>query len=183
MGKTQQEVALRSAIGALRLKTIVLHAARFSQPTQFDGKVEAHEFMKRGVGCRLTPGEKGSHDSLEIRVELGVRITAAPKEDAAIYVEIEADFIASYDVTARVSDESIQAFATFNAVHNVWPFWRQHVFDIVNRAHLFHIDIPLFSGNPPGGGGVSGSKSSARSRTVASKTRHRRQGVRKKASP
>jgi hypothetical protein len=181
MGKTQQDDALRSAVGALRLKDIVLHAARFSQPTPFDGKVEALEFMKRGVGCKLTPGDKGSHDSLEIRVELGVRITAAPKEDAAIYVEIEADFIASYDITASVSDESIKAFATYNAVHNVWPFWRQHVFDIVNRAHLFHIDIPLFSGNPPGGGRVLESNSSARSRTLPSKTRHGRP-VPKKAS-
>jgi len=181
MGKVQQEDALRSAVEALRLKNIVLHAARFSQPTPFDGKVEAHEFIKRGVGCRMTPGEKGSKGSLEIRVELGVRVTAAPKENAAIYVEIEADFIASYDITASVSDESIQAFATFNAVHNVWPFWRQHVFDIVNRAHLFHIDIPLFSGNPPGGGGVPRSKSRVRPRTVATKTRHGRQTVRKKA--
>jgi hypothetical protein len=182
MVNAPQGEALRSAVAALRLKDIVLHAARFSQPTLFDGKVDAHEFVKRAVGYQRTPGDKGSYESLEVHVELGERITAAPNAKAAIYVEIEADFIASYEIRAKVSDEAIKAFAAYNAVHNVWPFWRQHVFDIVNRAHLFHIDIPLFSGNPPGGVRVSESKFSTRSPAVANKTRRGRQvRVRKKA--
>jgi hypothetical protein len=40
----------------------------------------------------------------------------------------------------------IKIFAELNSVHNVWPFWRQHVFDIVSRARLPHLNVPLFSG-------------------------------------
>jgi hypothetical protein len=163
--------ALRSAIGALRLKDILLRAARFSLPTPFTGKsMRANEFVKRAVEYKRIEGEKNSLESLEILVGLGVRIAAGSGEKPApIYVEIEADFIAEYEIAAAISEEAIKAFAGYNAVHNVWPFWRQHVFDIVNRAHLLHIDIPLYSGTPPGGVTVSESKSSARSEIASIK--------------
>jgi hypothetical protein len=70
-------------------------------------------------------------------------------EDPPVYFEIEADFLIEYDVRGEPSNEAIKLFAEFadlNSVHNVWPFWRQHVFDIVSRARLPHLNVPLFSG-------------------------------------
>jgi hypothetical protein len=179
--KTPADV-LWSAVAALRLKDIVLHAARFSQPTPINAEGEAHEFVKRAVQYQRVPGEKGASETLAVQVGLGVRVAAAPNEKADIFVEIEADFVASYEIKAVVTAEAIAAFASFNAVHNVWPFWRQHVFDIVNRAHLFPIEIPLFSGEPTGGVGMSESKSKARLSAAAKRTGQRRQAkVRKKS--
>ncbi|MEO8460730.1 MAG: hypothetical protein ABI451_09395, partial [Dokdonella sp.] len=66
--------------------------------------------------------------------------------EPAIYFLIEAAFLVEYDVTGALEEDAIAAFANFNAVHNVWPFWRQHVFDIVQRARLPQLEIPLFSG-------------------------------------
>src|SRR5271170_2754386 len=98
MSNTQQLDPIRSAIGALRLKDIVLYAARFSQPTPLDSKVQAHGFVKRGVGYKRIPGDKDSYASLEVFVGLGERIAAALSVKAAVYVEIEADFIATYEM-------------------------------------------------------------------------------------
>jgi hypothetical protein len=46
----------------------------------------------------------------------------------------------------ELSQGAIKIFADLNSIHNVWPFWRQHVFDVVGRARLPHITVPLFSG-------------------------------------
>jgi preprotein translocase subunit SecB len=177
MSKKKTEDALRSAAAALRLRDIVLHAARFSQPTRFDGEVEAHELVKRAVQYQRVASQKDTPETLAVHVGLGVRVTAGPNEKADIFVEIEADFVASYEFKAAMTAEAVAAFATFNAVHNVWPFWRQHVFDIVNRAHLFPIEVPLFSGGPTGGVAMSDSKSKAGSAAGTKRTGQRRRQV------
>jgi preprotein translocase subunit SecB len=63
-----------------------------------------------------------------------------------VYVQIEADFMVTYRLQAEIEDPALSAFSNFNAVHNVWPFWRQHVFDIVQRGELPNIEVPLFAG-------------------------------------
>jgi hypothetical protein len=148
--------ALKSAVGALKLKDIVLNAARFSRPTDMDREVEVQELVKRAVEFKRVAATNETSECLRILVGLGIRFTAISDDlDPPIYLEIEADFVAQYEVRAAISEEAIKAFATFNAVHNVWPFWRQHVYDVVNRGRLRHIDIPLYSGNPVGGVAVS----------------------------
>jgi hypothetical protein len=147
--------ALNSAIGALKLKDIVLDEARFSRPTEMDREVTVQELVKRAVEFKRVPATSEAAESLRILVGLGIRFSASEAPDAAIYLEIEADFVAQYEVTASIAEDAIRAFASFNAVHNVWPFWRQHVYDIVNRGRLRPIDIPLYSGNPVGGVAVS----------------------------
>ena len=68
------------------------------------------------------------------------------KLEKRVYTQIEADFIAFYLVESTLTDAHFQAFSEFNSLHNVWPFWRQHVFDIVQRGRLPTIDIPLMAG-------------------------------------
>jgi hypothetical protein len=150
------EKALKSAVGALKLKDIVLNEARFRRPTEMDRETTVQELVKRAVEFKRVPATGDAGESLRILVGLGIRfaaISSAP--DAPIYLEIEADFVAQYEVGAAISEDAIRAFASFNAVHNVWPFWRQHVYDIVNRGRLQPIDVPLYSGNPPGGVALS----------------------------
>lgn len=140
--------ALKSAFGSLKLKDIILHEARFSRPTAPPAEVEAMVRAKRIVQFgRADAAESGAPtDLLQVMVALGVRVTGKEGDDAPVYVEIEADFLAEYEIVAEITEESIKAFASFNAVHNVWPFWRQHVFDVVQRARLSPIEVPLFSG-------------------------------------
>jgi|SRR5580658_534774 hypothetical protein len=151
--------ALNSAVGALKLKDIVLHAARFSRPTELDQEVSAHESVKRAVAFNRVPGSAGVPESLRIFVGLGVRIVGTSGRPPPVYLEIEADFVADYEIKTAITEDAIRAFASFNAVHNVWPFWRQHVFDVVNRGRLQHIDVPLYSGMPLGGVATAASPS------------------------
>lgn len=140
--------ALRSAVAALKLRDIVLHESKFSRPSNSDGPQDAVERVKRNIQFTRQPSESDGHkvESLLVLVGLGVRITAPEGDNPTIYLEIEADFLADYEIVSEISDDAIKAFTSFNAVHNVWPFWRQHVFDVVQRARLQHIQIPLFAG-------------------------------------
>lgn len=45
-----------------------------------------------------------------------------------------------------LTKKEVEEFASFNSVHNAWPFWRQHVFQTINNAHLPSLDIPLMKG-------------------------------------
>ncbi|WP_423906870.1 hypothetical protein [Candidatus Spongiihabitans sp.] len=109
--------------------------------------LELATLSKRGVGHTVQTN-KSAPDTLIIRVALGVRLdkSKAKQVKSQTYVKIEADFLVLYEVKSKLSVAELKAFSQFNATHNVWPFWRQHVVDIVQRANLPKINIPLFSG-------------------------------------
>jgi hypothetical protein len=164
--------ALKSAVGALRLKDIVLHEARLRRPTDMLRETTVRELIKRAVEFKRVPATATSPEGLRILVGLGIRYAAHSDDaNAAIYLEIEADFVAEYEILHQLTEDAIKAFASFNAVHNVWPFWRQHVFDIVSRGRLRPIEVPLYSGNPIGGVAVSEAKTPDKPPTGGKKKR------------
>lgn len=71
----------------------------------------------------------------------------ASKDEPNIYFGVEAEYMVIYELVADVSEEALHIFSNLNAVHNVWPFWRQHVFDLIGKARLPPLQIPLFSGD------------------------------------
>ncbi len=141
---------IQQATQSLRLRDITLYASRFErpQPTELLSAEALQQYKREtayGVGG-LSNGEEKQH-SLQVTVSLGTRVVW-PQKDAepTVLFLIEADFVVEYEMTGTIDDKAIKEFADFNSVHNVWPFWRQHVFDIVQRGHLPKLDIPLFSG-------------------------------------
>ena len=94
---------------------------------------------------------------VQFYVGRGLRLIRPAGKDGAgdgaeppIFLGIEAQHLVEYQITnPAVSEEALIAFAQFNAVHNVWPFWRQHIFDLRQRAGLPRIEVPLFSGAGP----------------------------------
>jgi preprotein translocase subunit SecB len=68
-----------------------------------------------------------------------------PDDDAASY-SIDADFRLVYDT--RGSDEidggDANQFVLWNAVFNAWPYWREYVSSVVNRAGLPRFSVPLY---------------------------------------
>ena len=160
--KTEQ---LNEAISALKLVDITLLNSDFDRPSPQLGSIGGYTQQEfREVVYRVFEGDLNGGlvegKRLFVIVKLGVRLVREPEEDPAsepesegvdepdleVLVRIQANFIVQYEMLAEPSEESLQAFAKFNAVHNVWPFWRQHVFDIVQRGSLPKVDIPLFSG-------------------------------------
>lgn len=152
---TERENALiAEAAQALRIRDVMLNECRFRRPAAppSDTAVEVRQLTKRTVEYSLgdVPTERGEPVKLlQVVVALGIRMAAAEGEldKAPIYFEMEADFLVEYEVTKDLRDSAIKAFAEHNSVHNVWPFWRQHVFDTVSRARLPHIEVPLYSGS------------------------------------
>lgn len=135
----------------LKVQDLILFEARFSRPERDPEKmdVEAEQEHKRSVSFFINNGSAAddSTKSLQVLVELGIRAVASgANENAQPFFIIEADFLVNYEMAKDIDPACIKAFADFNAVHNVWPFWRQHVFDVVSRARLPHLDIPLYSG-------------------------------------
>lgn len=143
---------LGQAVASLRLRDIVLYTSRFSRPSSPSNPlVQGITQSKRQVqfGRGIVDEEGATKHLLQVLVELGIRIVGDEQvgDDQPVFVEIEADFLAEYELVSEVSDEAIKLFAEVNSVHNVWPFWRQHVFDVVQRGRLPPIVIPLFAGS------------------------------------
>lgn len=153
--KAEQRELLAQAVSALQIRDVMLNECSFRRPSPPPTDVEAAEvrqLTKRAV--RYVMGEVPSEDGattklLQVTVALGIRIAAMNAKKPQVYFEIEADFLVEYDVKTEVSEAAIKAFADLNSVHNVWPFWRQHVFDTVSRGRLPHLEVPLFSGLLP----------------------------------
>ncbi len=140
---------VQQAIDGLKFLDIRLAGSQFKQlddlPAENGQKVAQQ--VKRGVAYKIgTQDTDGQEKKLaQILVSLGIRVVESDVEDPPTYFFIEAEFVAEYEITGKVSDDALKVFADYNAVHNVWPFWRQHVFDVVQRARLPRLEIPFFS--------------------------------------
>ncbi|MEJ1364959.1 MAG: hypothetical protein RPU64_07800 [Candidatus Sedimenticola sp. (ex Thyasira tokunagai)] len=121
-------------------------SANFSQQNRLDFCAEEIVFGDDGNELKL----------LRVSVNLGIRaiksrdeeVEAQEKadgEDEAIspLFLIEAVFRAEYLIEGELSDAEVQEFCHYNAVHNVWPFWRMHVFNTLKLASLPQLNIPL----------------------------------------
>ncbi|MBB3799030.1 hypothetical protein FHY17_003306 [Xanthomonas arboricola] len=120
-------------------------------PGKHDGKCSAQTY-KRAEPSFYQVNVEGEDDDLillRVLVDLGVRTVFKGGDDSPgeeIIFQLEAVFAAEYFVTDPPSAEDFKAFVEFNCVHNVWPFWRQHVYDTLKRASLPVPTIPLYAG-------------------------------------
>ena len=153
---------ITEATEALRLHDIFLWQCHMSRPQPFpdDARESVEQMGRREVHLIRDelPGADGEAlPIVQFYVGLGLRLVGPAVEDGEgddaeppIFLEIEAQYLVEYQITnPAVSEQALIAFAQFNAVHNVWPFWRQHIFDLRQRAGLPRIEVPLFSGAGP----------------------------------
>lgn len=147
---TDQVDLARQAAGSLRLHDLVLHTSKFERPSDqpVETAVDALQQFKRQVDYALADKVEGDATTrvLIVFVRLGLRVVNQDElEGQIVYYVIEADYRVEFAVTADAANEALAAFAQVNAVHNVWPFWRHHVFDIVQRGKLPQLEVPLYS--------------------------------------
>jgi preprotein translocase subunit SecB len=150
--KSEAENPINEAIAGLRLRDIVLYESRLFRgdvmPEQ--DEVEALQQHKRGVRFSVEEQDRAGSSTRELHVmiSLGERVVdCVTDQDPKVYFGIEADYFVVYDMICPISQDALTAFADFNAVHNVWPFWRQHVFDLIGKARLPTLQVPLFTGD------------------------------------
>jgi len=143
---------IREATASLQLRDIVLFGSRLFRseaPPDVDDMIALQQH-KRGVQFAVGDDDDGGSRGRDfhVMVSLGERVVeSAESEEPKVYFGIEAEYLVIYDLAAEVSEEALKVFSELNSVHNVWPFWRQHVFDLVAQARLPQLRIPLFSGD------------------------------------
>lgn len=147
---------IKQATEALRLKEIILFQSHLDRPTPFPDQPDQSAEQQARVSVRLErlDPEQAEDDSpplMQCLVHLGTRLVAPgngeTESDPPVYVEIQAEFRVTYEISVQdLSEDAMKVFAQFNVIHNVWPFWRQHVFDVVQRGGLPKLEVPLFAG-------------------------------------
>lgn len=142
---SDQYQLIREAAAALQPSDIVLVRSVFDRPSvepESDGEtVEVEQQVMSAVSVQ----ESDDEDARRVLVTLGVRMVEAGTEPANVMFVIEATYGIEYRVTGKITDEAMKMFASKNSIHNVWPFWRQHVFDIVQRGNLPKVEVPFFT--------------------------------------
>ncbi len=151
MEKMQRTLIVR-ATKALKLRDIALYQARFERPIKDVGGEELEALQQHKRGVTYAVGSTGVDDNpeqrlLQVRVSLGTRVVPKTTEGEPVPLfVIEADYLVEYELNEDLPEEAIRAFAEFNVIHNVWPFWREHVFNIVGRGRLPRLEVPLYEG-------------------------------------
>jgi len=148
---TNKTELIQKAISCLKLQDILLYESTFKRPDAVAASKHQEGLIQHKRGVQYTIGkfenDGEQKDLLEILVSLGTRVVQDISEESPpVLFFIEAEFLVQYEIIKHLEGDACKAFAENNAIHNVWPFWRQHVYDVVERARLPHIDIPLFSG-------------------------------------
>lgn len=148
--KEADKKLIAQAAAALRIRDIMLNRSSFTRPTSPPAEtdsVKVNQLGKQTVQYVIgeIPGSQDHLKLLQVTVELGIRIAGLEAQNTPVFFEIEADFLVEYEIHAEISEAAVKAFADNNSVHNVWPFWRQHVFDVVSRGRLPHLEVPLYS--------------------------------------
>ena len=136
----------------LKIEEIYLWDSKFErhadyQPAVHDGKV--HVQSKRGFEAEVLKAEAadGETDELfRVKVSLGIRAVTSGDEEEPLH-SVEATFAVEYRITAPLPDAEMPDFIMFNSAHNVWPFWREHVYTTLQSASLPVLHIPFFSGS------------------------------------
>lgn len=145
------------ATKCLRLRDILLLSSKFERPDVPDDSQEATAHQQHMRKVTYFQDEEAKDEKivnlLQIQVDLGTRVVSEKKAKSdkgkgkkKVFFIIEAKYLVEYEVKDDISDDALKAFSEYNAVHNVWPFWRQHVYDIVQRGRLPHLNIPLYAG-------------------------------------
>lgn len=123
------------------------------QPTDHQGRTKIQS--RQGVNVEMLDavGDDGSPAKLlRALVTLGIRVVFAKTDESEPEPlhTLEATFAVEYIVLHDMSKKQSQEFCDFNCIHNVWPFWRQHVYDTLKKASLPTIAVPFFPGKPSG---------------------------------
>jgi len=147
-----------SAAKKLEVLDIVLHESILSRnktisPASFPALGEYSQQSLLNVSAEEISYVDGKNKTRIFRayIELGVRavekvLENEVLEEPKVFFFIEATYRVDYLLKKTLKAEEAEAFVQYNTVHNVWPFWRQYVFNTVGLAELPKIEIPLFRG-------------------------------------
>lgn len=141
------------------IRDVVLSGSAFVQPRDYLEYLSLHPQSRQRLDrCEVyrLVDDKGKETPMmraiceyAIRAVGGVRHAGADPIDeesakaVPVLFQIEASFALVYELKQDFAQEQIDTFFKRSCLHVCWPFWRQHVFDILKRASLPLISVPL----------------------------------------
>lgn len=132
----------------LKLLDIVLFESSFKQFANSHDQVQLGQQNKLAIRAEIGEVVNNKNSAVgffRVFVDLGIRVNdlSNPDPEPQLLYQIEATFRIDYELTNNVDEKALTEFAHFDAVNNIWPFWRQFVFSTTNQAHLPCPEIPL----------------------------------------
>lgn len=197
---------INTAAKSLALVDIALleQSLKTNQDDYYLGELKAQDYTQQHM-LNVTKtllsysNEEREFNTLAVRVKLGVRLVefeggesgkdlqdvedveGGAEEIKRVYAEITADYLAEYLIVGDIPPmEALDEFSNFNAIHNVYPFWREMVFSTAKNARLPKIFISLYHDSGPAetAGGVEISRAT---NLEGSARKTRRRSSKKKA--
>ena len=148
--------AIRRAQEKLELRDIVLHTSSLDRNQDVEPLLYPTRIREKSA-VDVTVDRVGLADSEDdeaniLRAYVQFLLTALSKDDDGrknleIFT-IKVVYRVDYLEQNKLTQIELDAFTQFNSIHNVWPFWRQHVYETISKADLPRITIPLFRAIP-----------------------------------
>ena len=148
--------AVRRAQAKLVLRDIALHTSSLErsldvEPLLYPTRIRQKSEVKVSVD-RVSFVDDGDDTVRILRAYVQFLVVALAKDDNGQKTQelfsIKGVYRVDYLEAKELTQRELNAFTQFNAVHNVWPFWRQHVYETVSKASLSRITIPFFKAIP-----------------------------------
>jgi len=132
----------------LRLSSINLYEGNLKRFSDLSGIENLGQQTKLGIKSETlnNSGAEQKNQVFRVYTDLGLRVVEIASKDEVEpkpIFQIEAMFQLDYELTGVVDTIALEEFARYNAIHNIWPFWRQYVFSIANQAGLPCPEVPL----------------------------------------
>ena len=144
-----KRVASRAA-KKLELRDVALHTSSFTRNEEIDPSLYPYSIDKDTTiqvkSEELSFKDESDEDISVLRSFINfVLVGLLRDEDSSQDLfKINTVYRVDYAIVKELTTEEMKEFSMFNAVHNAWPFWRQHIHYISNNAQIPRITIPLF---------------------------------------
>ncbi|MGO4700304.1 hypothetical protein [Dyella sp. 2RAB6] len=135
----------------LQLENIYLWDSKFERHKEFQPGVHGGHVKvqsRQGFEAEILDAEAADGEAAElfrVKVTQGLRATLMMDGEEPLHT-VEATFAVEYRIVHPLPDEKMPDFIEFNCAHNVWPFWREHVFGTMRAASLPVLNVPFFPG-------------------------------------
>ena len=165
--------AVRRAQDKLELRDIALHTSSLErsldvEPLLYPTRVHQKSEVKVSVD-RVSFVDDEDDTVRILRAYVQLLLYALDRADknkkSQELFSVKGEYRVDYLEKKELTQKELDAFTQFNAVHNVWPFWRQHVYETIAMASLPRITLPFFRAIP----GVPKAKRTARRPLAAQK--------------
>jgi preprotein translocase subunit SecB len=101
-----------------------------------------------------TVATRDENDPSFFIVNASLSLAASESQDSKVFFQIAARFRIKYSLSilGGIEQRNLDAFAMYNGLYNVWPYWREFVQSTSARMGMPPIVLPVYRIGPEGSG-------------------------------